>query len=210
MSTTLKAPRPKRKKPSAVAVEETARSIGGRLRALRKERGLTLVELGKAAEVDPAVISRIETGIMTGTLESHLKLATALGVKLTDLYAGIEEERTKDAVALQPAGARSEIYLHQAGKSSTAILTSDVLKRKLMPVLITIEPGGHTNREEARVGTEKFVYVMEGEVEAIVGPQSHRLEPGSSLYFDASLPHQLRNAGARPAKCLAVLTPPAL
>jgi quercetin dioxygenase-like cupin family protein/DNA-binding XRE family transcriptional regulator len=189
---------------------DVAKTLGGRLRASRKSQRIRLVELAKASGVDAATISRIETGRMTGTLESHLKLARGLGIKLTELYAGIEEAQAKGSVALLPPSARTEVYVHQAGKSSLAMLTTGVLKKKLMPVLITIEPGGSTQKEEAKVGTEKFLYVLDGTLEAKVGEESHVLKRGSTLYFDASLPHSLRNAGEKRARCLAVTTPPVL
>ncbi len=191
-------------------VEVAAKSLGRRLRALRKSQRVTLVELAKSSGVDTATISRIETGRMTGTLECHLQLATALGVKVTDLYAGIEEARIKDGVTFQPQSQRSEVYVHEAGKSSMSLLTSDILRKKLMPVLITIEPGGATHKEEAKVGTEKFLYVVDGILEARVGDATHALRRGSSLYLDASIPHTLKNVGPRTAQCLCVITPPVL
>ena len=193
-----------------MGAEEASKGIGSRLRALRREQKVTLVELAKASGVDAATISRIETGRMTGTLESHLRLGEALGVKLTDLYAGIEDARAKDAVTVQPASARADVYVHQAGKHAITMLTTDILKKKLMPVLVAIEPGGATPREEAKVGAERFLYVLEGELEAKIGEAVHRLKRGSTLYFDASIPHAFKNAGRRTARCLSVMTPPAL
>jgi len=152
MSTLMKEPRIR--KTAGPPPEEAARSLGVRLRALRKTQKVTLVELAKASRVDAATISRIETGRMSGTLQSHIRLATALGVKLTDLYAGIEEARVRGAVTLQAPAQHKDVYVHQAGKSSMAMLTADVMQKKLMPVLVTIEPDGSTHREEARVGTE--------------------------------------------------------
>ena len=190
--------------------DQAAKSLGTRLRAIRKAQKVTLVELAKATGVDSATISRIETGQMTGTLESHVRLAGALGVKITELYAGIEEARVKNAVTVQSPATHSEVYVHEAGKSSMAMLTTDILKKKLMPVLITIEPGGRTHREETKVGTEKFLYVLEGTLEANVGETMHVLRRGSSVYLDASIPHSLKNTGGRTAKCLSVLTPPVL
>jgi len=189
---------------------DVAKTIGGRLRALRKAQKIRLVELAKSSEVDAATISRIETGRMTGTLESHMRLARGLGVKLTDLYAGIEEARTKEAVAVQSTRQRTEAYVHQAVKWSMTMLTSDVLQKKLMPTLLSIEPGGHTATEEAKVGTERFLYVLEGELEARVGEQTHQLKRGSALYFDASVLHSFRNVSHRSVKCLSVVTPPVL
>ncbi|MBI4597342.1 MAG: cupin domain-containing protein [Candidatus Omnitrophica bacterium] len=199
--------RSKRPKPPSA---DTAKTVGARLHAIRKAQKVRLLELAERSGVDAGTISRIETGKMTGTLESHIALATALGLKVTELYAGIEEARLKDAVTVQPASARAEVYVHQAGKTSLAMLTADILKKKLMPVLITIEPGGATHKEEAKVGTEKFLYVLEGVLEAHVGQATHRLTRGSTLYLDASIPHQLRNPGSKPVRCLSVTTPPAL
>ena len=194
----------------AEKAEQAAQTVGSRLRALRAAQQVTLVELAKASGVDAATISRIETGKMSGTLHSHIRLATALGRKITDLYAGIEEERAKDAVTVQPPSQSKDVSVYQAGKLSVSMLTTDILRKKLMPVLITIEPGGTTHKEEAKVGTEKFLYMLEGTLEARVGEATHTLKRGSSLYLDASIPHSLKNAGHTVAKCLSVVTPPVL
>ncbi len=190
--------------------QHTAQTVGARLRALREAQDVTLVELAKASGVDAATISRIETGKMVGTLESHIKLATALGRKITDLYAGIEEARAMGAVTVQSPSQSKDVSVYQAGKLSVSMLTTDILRKKLMPVLIAIEPGGTTNKEEAKVGTEKFLYMLEGTLEARVGEATHTLKRGSSLYLDASIPHSLKNTGHSVAKCLSVVTPPVL
>ena len=194
----------------AAKAHQAAQTVGARLRTLRASQKVTLVELAKASGVDAATISRIETGKMSGTLHSHIRLAAALGLKITELYAGIEEARAKDAVTIRPPAAGGAVYVHQAGKSAITMLTTDILKKKLMPILVTIEPGGATQKEEARVGTEKFLYVLEGALEARVGEATHPLRRGASLYLDASIPHSLRNPGPKAARCLVVTTPPVL
>ena len=199
-----------RRKRTTPLSEEAARNVGARLRMLRTSQKVTLVELAEASGVDAATISRMETGKMSGTLGSHIRLAAALGVKLTELYAGIEEARIKGAATLQPRSQHPDVYVHQAGRSSLTMLTSDILKKKLMPALISIEPGGSTHQEEAKVGAEKFLYVLDGVLEARVGEAAHVLRRGNSLYLDASVPHQLKNIGRSVAKCLSVVTPPVL
>ena len=184
--------------------------MGPRLREARKARKMTLVELATICEVDAATISRIETGKMTGTLACHMKIAKGLGVRLAELYHGLEEERAKQGISAQRPASRTEVYKHEAGRSSMSMLTADVLHKKLMPTLVTIEPAGRTHEEEARPGTERFVYVLEGSIEAVIGDQTHLLRRGSTLYFDASIRHELRNTAARLARCLVVTTPPVL
>ncbi len=210
MATTMKSRRPARQARRPQPSFEVAKNLGERLRAFRKAQKIRLMELAKASGVDAATISRIETGKMTGTLESHMRLSRALGIKLAQLYAELDEAQARELVSMQPASGQTEVYVHQAGKSSVAMLTTDILRKKLMPVLVTIEPGGSTQKEEARVGTERFLYILEGEVDAKVGHDAHHLKKGSTLYFDASLPHALRNPGRSTTRCLLVTTPPAL
>jgi len=102
------------------------------------------------------------------------------------------------------------VAVHQPGKCTATFLTTDVLKKKLLPVLLTIEPGGTTPKEEARVGTEKFLYVLEGAIEAKVGTKVYEVKRGSSFYLDASIPHHFKNVGRGEATCLVVVTPPVL
>ena len=201
---------PKSRKRARPTTDEAVRSVGERLRLLRKQQKLTLTELAKASGVDVATISRIETGKMSGTLESHIRLSTALGLKLTELYAGIEELRAKRAATILPSAQHKDVYVHEAGKSSITLLTSEIMQKKLMPVLVAVEPGGRTQREEAKVGTERFLYVLEGTLEARVGEETHLLKRGSSLYLDAAVPHSFKNSGRVVAKFISVVTPPVL
>ena len=64
--------------------------LGQRLRHFRKQRKLTLVQLAKAAKTSPSVLSRMERGQMPGTLDCHVRLCHALGIRIAELYAGLE------------------------------------------------------------------------------------------------------------------------
>jgi transcriptional regulator with XRE-family HTH domain len=63
--------------------------IGKTIRELRKKRKMKLIDLAQKTNIQIATLSRIEHGKMTGTVASHLKIADALGVELTDLYQDI-------------------------------------------------------------------------------------------------------------------------
>ena len=70
---------------------EVRKVVGGRVRALREERGLSQDEVARTAGIDRSHLSGIETG--TGPrnvgVETLNGLARALGVRLTDLLAGV-------------------------------------------------------------------------------------------------------------------------
>ena len=77
-----------------------------------------------------------------------------------------------------------------------------------MPTLIRIQPGGATEREENKVGTEKFLYILDGNIETLIGEEKFLLAKGDTLYFNASIPHILTNLGSSEAQCISILTPP--
>lgn len=181
--------------------------IGQRIRAVRQEKGLTLADLSAKSGVAPATLSRIENGLMTGTVKSHLKICEALGVTLTDLYRSLQPEKRK--LDIEAHAAKQDVFVHDE-KSFSILLTSQVLSKRMMPVLIRLSPEGKTPAEEASDGAEKFLYCLSGSVKVTVGGKTYMLGPGDRLYFNASLPHFIENCGKSEAKCLAVSSPPAL
>jgi len=181
--------------------------IGKRLKELRQAREMTLVDLSAKSGVQIATLSRMENNKMTGTLESHINIAKALGVEVTQLYSDII--RVESKVDLQKDPSSSDVFVH-SNKSSYQMLTTKVLSKQMMPILLTIEPDGQTTKEENKPGTEKFLYLLEGKVEVHVGKESYTLGKGNTLYFDASLSHFLINEGKTTVKLLCVATPPAL
>jgi transcriptional regulator with XRE-family HTH domain len=181
--------------------------IGKKIQGLRKAKGLTLQELAKASGVALATISRIENNRMTGTLESHIAIARALGLSLPQLYSKIEPDIQK--VEVQKKDARSGIF-HHTDKASYEILTTSVLSKKMMPVLLKIESNAKTALEQAKPDTEKFVFVISGKIEISIEDKKYALDANDTLYFDASLPHFFSNIGKDEARFICIITPPML
>jgi transcriptional regulator with XRE-family HTH domain len=178
--------------------------IGKRLKALRKEREITLGELSKKTGVALATLSRMENDLMPGTLKSHMAICKVLGVSITDLYRELEDEsKTLESVS------RTERpqHLSQGHKIKYELLVTRAMDKKLLPVLMHISPGGRTQNEQDKPGVEKFVYVMKGAMEAVVGDKKYTLKQGDSLYFDASVPHKFSGAAKSGAEAITVTSP---
>lgn len=181
--------------------------IGKRLKELRKAQGISLSDLAEKSGVQIATLSRIEHLKMTGTLESHMNIAKALGVDITQLYTNIIKE--EDKVDLKTSRSDTDVFIH-SDKSSYEILTSNVLSKKMMPILLKIEPEGKTNIEQNQFGAEKFVFVLDGKIEVKIDDDSYVLSKNNTLYFDASFEHYFINIGKSTAKVLCIATPVAL
>jgi quercetin dioxygenase-like cupin family protein len=75
-------------------------------------------------------------------------------------------------------------------------------KAEITSLIVTIQPGGHTNLHQHPVVT--FVYVLEGEAELRVGDKSFRYKSGDSWVEPIDTPNQLFNLGSVPVKNLVV------
>ncbi|MBI4549946.1 MAG: helix-turn-helix transcriptional regulator [Candidatus Omnitrophica bacterium] len=181
--------------------------LGNRIRDLRKEKKITLVELSQMTGVAQATLSRIETGVMKGTVDSHLEIAKALGMTLADLYAGLDERGEK--IAHQEAGGRLPVSL-RTNKVRCELLTQEAMKKKITPLLFTLDPKSETESEKLPWGTEKFFWVVEGEITVKLDRKEVVLKEDETLYFEASLPHLIQNRGPKKARLFCAVSPTAI
>ena len=183
------------------------KGLGERVKTLRKSRKLTLVEVSKRTGIDQATLSRIENGVMTGTLDSHMKIADVLGVPLPDLYREVIDKVNQ--VKEHGVKKKLETFSHSSG-AVAELLTTGILQKKMMPILLKIKRKGHTESEESPAGTERFIYVLKGCITLSTGRESKSLKAGENLYFNASVPHHFKNPSKSEAWCLSVTTPTSL
>lgn len=181
--------------------------IGKKIHELRKERRMSMTELSKLSGIQMATLSRMENLKMTGTLESHMKIAQALKVSLPQLYNEVISENKK--VEVKTAKTPADVFVHSE-KSSYEILTAKVLNKRMMPSLLKIEPGGQTNLEQNHLGCEKFIFVLDGKIEVRIEKEIYPLAKNNTLYFEASSKHQFVNTGKTLAKVICVSSPVAL
>src|SRR3712207_7159833 len=71
--------------------------IGTKLRALRLRKKLGLVELGRHTGLSPAMLSKIERGVLFPTLPTLLRIAMVFGTGLEHFFAD-EAGRARVAV----------------------------------------------------------------------------------------------------------------
>jgi len=183
--------------------------IGQQIRALRQERKMKLVDLAEKTGIQIATLSRMEHGKMTGTLSSHIKIARALQIELTDLYKDLVASQ-KLAPDLKTAPKPRADAASFNNKASFEILTTNVLQKKMAPVMILIEPEGKTKKGKGIPGSETFLFVIKGKISVKIGDERFQLKANDSLYFDASLPHQIENQENSGARILSITTPVSL
>jgi transcriptional regulator with XRE-family HTH domain len=110
------------------AVPHVRKSLGERLRDLRKQRNLSQEALGRAAVLSGKFIGEVERGEKSISLDSLYHIATALGIPLAHLT---EVEMKVRAEA--PSREAERIYALVAGQRRPADLrrAQDVLRAML-------------------------------------------------------------------------------
>lgn len=161
--------------------------IGGRVRELRMDLGLTTAQLGELAGISKAMVSKIENGRTSPSLRTLERLARALEVPLTSLFRGLDEEH--EALHI-PEGQGLKIVGRstRAGHEYEFLGSSRGSYRRMEPTLITLR-----NRTEVfplfqHPGTE-WIYVLAGEFEYGYGSARYRMKRGDVLQFKGEVPH---------------------
>jgi len=178
--------------------------IGDKLRTLRLKKKMGLVELGKHTGLSPALLSKIERGVMFPTLPTLLRIALVFGVGLEFFFAGA---RDKPLVAVVRKGGRVQLP-DRPGAREVAYrfesLDYPATERRFncyYAEFFAVAPD--RLRPHDHPGVE-FIYAIQGTLSVLVGSEEHALEAGDSVYFDATVPHAYRRSGGRACSAIVV------
>ncbi len=172
-------------------VEEVSSGrLGERVRALRRERGLTLDVLAKRSGVSRAMISKLERGEKNPTLVVAAKLAEGLGVSLSQLV-GVEKRR--EVVVRR----ERRMTMRDPETGFERQLLSPSFGGRGIEFIKNVVPEGSTSGEfpPHRRGVEEYLVVEKGRLRAVLGGEEYLLEEGDALYFEADVAHRFDNAG---------------
>src|SRR5688500_20254785 len=75
--------------PTANAPASLAASVGAAIRRLRSAQGLTLADVADRAHISQGMLSRLETGAVSPSLETVAAVAAVLGADLPTLFRGL-------------------------------------------------------------------------------------------------------------------------
>ncbi len=176
-------------------VDEVVQAVGPRLRALRRERGVTLAELSVATGISVSTLSRMESGQRKPTLELLLPLARAHQVPLDDVVG-----------APQTGDPRIHLKPFKANGSTFVPLTRRPGGLQAYKQIIAPNWPKSPPALQAHEGYE-WIYVLSGRVRLLLGDQDVTLKAGEVAEFDTHLPHFVGNPGPRVAEVLNLFGP---
>lgn len=181
---------PAERRPGAVAANGKSldRFIGNVIRELRLKDNLTIAEVAAQAGISRGMVSKIENGQVSTSLETLSKIAQALGVSLAHLFR--HYNMPSGGAQLVKNGAGMEVVRRGTKRGHTYhLLAYDQGPRKAFePFLITMDDASEVFPTFEHPGTE-FIYMLKGRIEYRHGQQTYVLEPGDSLTFRGDIPH---------------------
>ena len=176
--------------------------LGERLRAIRVLRRLTLRDVAQAAGVSESFVSRLERGRSSASVATLQRLAAAVGIEISDLFAG--ESQTGPRVLR-----RQERQLLEWGHLGRKALLTPKPFHALEVVAAAFDPGGSTGDEPYTHGdSEELLLVLAGRVHVQLGSELLDLSTGDSVNYRSSTPHRVSNPGDEAAEVLFVISPP--
>lgn len=176
--------------------------VGERLRAIRQGRRKTLREVAERAGLSESFLSQLERGRTSVSIPSLQRIAAALGVDVSDVFAD------NGAAGPRVVHRRQRELISFGSKARKALLTPKPF-HSVEVVAAEFEPGGSTGDEPYAHGdSEEVFYVVSGTVELELDGDLHELGPGDSAQYRSSTLHRVRNSGTERAEVLFVISPP--
>jgi transcriptional regulator with XRE-family HTH domain len=180
---------------------DLARVVGENLRRLRTKRGLSLQRLSRASGVSRAMLSQVELGRSSPTVNVVWKISQALAVSVTTL---LTDARESQPTVLRAAAAKL-LTSHDGSYSSRALCPfegdspADFYELRLAPA-------STEKADPYPPGTKENLVVAEGTLRIVIAGRPHRLEAGDAIFFDADVAHTYCNDGADTVRLFRVVT----
>jgi XRE family transcriptional regulator, regulator of sulfur utilization len=178
-------------------------AVGPRVKALREAEGLSLRDLAERSGVSAPMLSQVERGETSPTLQVASRIASGLQLRLSQLLR-LDEQ---DTVTIVRPGERRA---GGAGGHRYEILTpplpgqrAEVSRHLLAPGAATGGPGDPPMHEP---GARETAVVERGALRLLIDGAEHLLGPGDCVTFDADLPHHFENDGKEEAVLLAIVS----
>ena len=190
--------------PAPAGAADFAASIGRVARRIREDLGLTLANVAEQARISPGMLSRLETGRVSPSLETIVALAEVLGVRPALLLQEVGDDEG-DAQHV-PHGQGLEVVRRGTKRGHTYhLLAAQRGPRKVFePFLVTLTDKSEIFPGFQHAGTE-FIYILSGEIRYRHGKESFLLKEGDSLTFRGDVAHGPERLVKVPIRMLSVI-----
>ena len=167
-----------------------------RLRELRTQRGMTLEDVARAADIDVSTLSRLESGKRRFALDHLPRLAAALSISTDELMRAPEAEdprvrgasHSRDGITYWPltrGGPAGGLHTFKIRVST---------RRRTPPAELPVHDG------------QEWLYVLSGNLRLLLGDRDFTIKPGEAVEFSTWTPHWFGTVDG-PVEAIAIFGP---
>ncbi|MGB8402829.1 MAG: XRE family transcriptional regulator [Mycobacterium sp.] len=180
----------------ADAADDIESRVRQRLRELRTQRGMTLEDVARAADMDVSTLSRLESGKRRFALDHLPRLAAALSISTDELMRAPEADdprvrgasHTRDGITYWPltrGGPAGGLHTFKIRVSA---------RRRTPPTELPVHDG------------QEWLYVLSGRLRLILGGRDFVIKPGEAVEFSTWTPHWFGTVDG-PVEAIAIFGP---
>ena len=178
--------------------------LGGALKQRRLAQHLTIQDVADLCDISRGMLSRIENGQATPSLDTLHRVCRGMGISISNLFKDFDVP--DGGARYVPRGEGMKVVRRGTKRGhSYELLSYDPGPKKLFePFLISMDDQSEVFPRFQHEGTE-FIYMLEGNLEYRVGKQSYCLGVGDALTFSGNIPHGPESLGSVPIRFLSVI-----
>ncbi len=178
--------------------------IADKIHQIRKNKGLTLAQLGSSAGLSKGLLSRIENNQVSPPIATLSRIARGLEVPIGIFFE--EDDTDQKGYAVTYKNERKQVIRRGTKTGFTYYSLTGLKSRHLIEPFIVKYPviEKDPNKLFDHVG-EEFLLVLKGEMHIVYGKEKISLKAGDAIHFDPSTPHRGQNAGKKESECLVIV-----
>ncbi|MBD1399289.1 helix-turn-helix domain-containing protein [Pelovirga terrestris] len=178
--------------------------VGKKLKEIRLKQNMTIQMLAEKSQVSSNMISRIERGLTTPSVEILMRLATVFDKSINYF---VEDVSTSHEVVFTRPGDRDKTVYDDEYNMHTESFTSRLRDPQFMSFYCTVKKGGQSGVKNMYHPGDELIYILEGQLRMTIVDEEFILTRGDSLCFKSHLPHRWENCGDADAKVIWTLSP---
>jgi transcriptional regulator with XRE-family HTH domain len=189
--------------------------LGGKLRAEREKKHITVREMARRVRVSPSLISQIERGLVTPSVGTLWSMTAELGLVMDKLFRDSKQDVPAPRLQSTSVSRRAHDRVQRGDDRKRIRLADGVMWERLTAqpdeevefLHVTYAVGAESCPPDSlfRHGGKEYAYLLEGRLGVQIGFEQYELSSGDSISFDARTPHRLWVIGNEPAVAIWVV-----
>ncbi len=178
--------------------------IGNVIRKIRKQNHLTINEVSDLAGISSGMLSRIERGHVSASLDTLEKLAKVVGVPISAFFKDYDVPEGSAQLVKKNTGMEVIRRGTKKGHTYQLLAYEQGPKKSFEPFLIKMDDKSEVFPSFQHEGIE-LIYMLRGKLEYRHGTNTYTLLPGDSLMFSGDIPHGPEKLVKVPIEFLAII-----